>query len=433
VQSQKSGYESRRLALSLLEAVIVQGKPLDEALDAVCPASLAARDRAFAHAMAAAALRHKGEAEVVLRRHLARPLPRSSGPAPLILLLGAAQLLFLNAPPHATIDLSVTLANADAKAKHFARLINAVLRKVSAEGRSALAGLDATGLNTPAWLMKSWSSAYGEAAARAVANSHLAPAALDITVKGDHATWAARLGGTLLPTGSIRLAPPDAIASLPGYAEGAWWVQDAAAALPARLLGEIGGRRVLDLCAAPGGKTAQLAAAGAAVTAVDIAAARLERVAANLARLRLKAELVTADVLAMAPEALFDAVLLDAPCSATGTIRRHPDLPYLKTARQVDELAKLQGRLLAHASRFVRPGGLLVYCTCSLQPDEGEAQAEAFLRRQPAFQLVAVEPDEIGNQAHFITAAGDLRTLPSMRIGNAQGLDGFFAARFRRS
>jgi 16S rRNA (cytosine967-C5)-methyltransferase len=219
---------------------------------------------------------------------------------------------------------------------------------------------------------------------------------------------------------------------LPGYAEGAWWVQDAAAALPARLLGEVSGLRVLDLCAAPGGKTAQLAAAGAAVVAVDRSMERLERLGQNLARLKLGAEIVASDALDFSSSSPFDAVLLDPPCLSTGTIRRNPDIPHLKEEGQLQALAETQTRLLDHAARLVKPGGLLVYCTCSLEPEECELQAGSFLGRNPGFARMPVAPSEVANQSHFVNENGDLRTLPGHPVGPRTGLDGFFAARLKR-
>jgi 16S rRNA (cytosine967-C5)-methyltransferase len=432
VPHEKSGIASRRLGLSLLEAVLLRGETLDEALDAASGDTLGARDRAFAHAMAAAVLRRKGEAEAEVRAFVPKPLPKSSGPAHLILLLGVAQLLFLRAPAHAVIDLSVTLALEDPRARHFAKLVNAVLRKVATDGEGILADLDQALINTPSWLMKRWIKAYGEETAREIVLSHLSEASVDLSVKSDPAAWAERLGGTLLPTGSVRLAEAASIESLAGFKEGQWWVQDAAAALPVLLIGNVTGKRVLDLCAAPGGKTAQLAARGAQVTAVDVSASRLARLKDNLKRLGLIAELREADFMTMAPDAAFDAVLLDAPCSATGTIRRHPDLPHIKSAAAVAELAGLQARMLDHAAHFVSPGGLLVYCACSLQPEEGEMQAEGFLERKAQFVREPISAGEIGEQAQFINQKGNLRTLPFMPFGTAKGLDGFFAARFRR-
>jgi 16S rRNA (cytosine967-C5)-methyltransferase len=322
------------------------------------------------------------------------------------------------------------LAKQDKKAQHFSGLINAVLRKVAIDGKAALEGFDGPRLNTPDWLWEQWGAAYGEQAAHDIAASHLDEAPLDISVKARPEYWAEELKGELLPTGTIRLRSGDSnLQELPGFAAGEWWVQDAASALPAKLLGDIRGQSVLDLCAAPGGKTAQLASAGAVVTAVDDSLTRMNRMRENLTRLKLPATTLLADVLSLPTDALYDNVLLDAPCSATGTIRRHPDLVYLKSPQQLAGLASLQQKMLAHAARLVEPGGKLVYCTCSLSALEGERQVFNFLRAHGDFVLSSITSGDLAQQTQFITPAGLMRCLPSMAIGNSSGLDGFFAAR----
>ncbi len=432
VAEEAAGLVVRKLALDGLAQVLNPAVAFDEFLDS--HHGLAPRDRAFLHALIFTALRHKGEIEAVIAAFMAKSLPRKSGAVPLILLLGGAQLLFLDTPAHAAIDLSVRLAKQDHEARHFSGLINAVLRKIAIEGRNVLNGLDTPRLNTPDWLWTSWTKAYGPRQAAAIAKAHREEPPLDITPKSDAPGWAARLGGLALLGGSIRLAHHSgSIEELPGYADGAWWVQDAAAAMPARLFGEHSGKTALDLCAAPGGKTLQLGAAGARVTAVDISAQRLARLRENLQRTKLEAEVIVGDVLTFDLPEKFDAVLLDAPCSATGTIRRHPDLPYVKSPAQIKELEILQRRMLDKAAQLVRPGGSLVYSTCSLEPAEGEDQLARFLAANPAFSPVPIAPGEAGIESHFITAAGYLRTLPFMPIGAAMGLDGFFAARLTRN
>ena len=254
----------------------------------------------------------------------------------------------------------------------------------------------------------------------------------NVSVKAEPEAWAEKLGGTLLATGTVRLAAGGRVEALPGFSEGAWWVQDAAAALPARLLGNVAGKSVVDLCAAPGGKTAQLAAAGAGVTAVDLSGARMQRLRANLDRLHLEAELVEADAASWSPGRTFDAVLLDAPCTATGTIRRHPDILRLKRPEDVAALADIQTRLLDNAAKLLAPGGTLIYCTCSLQPEEGVEQVDRFLSRQPRFARRPIDPGESGIDPDWVTEAGDLRTLPFHLPGarpELSGLDGFYAAR----
>jgi 16S rRNA (cytosine967-C5)-methyltransferase len=309
-----------------------------------------------------------------------------------------------------------------------------VLRGISRDGLPDVLAEDPA-LDAPAWLMARWTRAYGAEAARAFAAAHRTEAALDLTVRADPEAWAEKLGAEILPTGSLRLLAKGAVPALPGYEDGAWWVQDAAAALPARLLGDVAGLRVADLCAAPGGKTAQLAAVGAQVTAVDVSPQRLERLAANLQRLKLSAEIVAADARAF-DAAPFDAVLLDAPCSATGTIRRHPDVAWLKRESDLGGLTALQAELLDAAARLVRPGGKLIYSVCSLEPEEGEGQIEALLARNASLRLDPIAPAEIGGVAGLITPAGTLRALPThMPHAEARlaGLDGFFAARLVRT
>ncbi|HLY58945.1 MAG TPA: RsmB/NOP family class I SAM-dependent RNA methyltransferase, partial [Stellaceae bacterium] len=311
-------------------------------------------------------------------------------------------------------------------------LVNAVLRRLSQEGPPLVERQDAARLNTPRWLWEAWSRAYGEQNARATALMHMREAPLDITVRTDPEEWSKRLEATVLPTGSLRRTAGGAIANLSGYGDGAWWVQDAAAAIPAKLIGDIQGKRVFDLCAAPGGKTAQLIAAGGNVTAVDRSPRRLTRLQSNLARLSLPAETVCADAAAWTPERKADAALLDAPCTATGAIRRHPDVPHLKTPDDVARLAAVQERLLAAAVDLLVPGGTLIYCTCSLEPEEGHIQVDRLLARGAPVVRKPVTPDELGGLSEIISPEGDLRTLPG-HLGDMDGIDGFYAARLIRT
>jgi 16S rRNA (cytosine967-C5)-methyltransferase len=312
-------------------------------------------------------------------------------------------------------------------------MINAILRRLAREGRERAARQDAPRLNTPDWLWQSWVMAYGEVQTRAIAATHLSEPPLDLTLKRevDAGRLAAELGAVRLPTGSLRLAHAGDVSALAGFAEGEWWVQDAAAALPVRLLGNVKDQRVFDLCAAPGGKTAQLAAAGARVVAVDRAPARLRRLKENLQRLSLGAEIIEADVCTWQPEAPADAVVLDAPCSATGTIRRHPDVARLKSPGEVRLLADVQKRLLVAALRMLKPGGLLVYCACSLQPEEGIEVIDSLFAEGFPVKKVPVFAAEFEGWDELLTTAGDLRTLPC-HLEGAGGMDGFFASRLRR-
>jgi 16S rRNA (cytosine967-C5)-methyltransferase len=432
-----AGLAARELAAIALAAILNRGRPLEEAFDAAANrvGPLEARDRAFARLIVMTVLRHKGELDAAVGAFLAKPLPADGGRISHILLSAAAQLLLLDTPPHAAISLAVDQCRAETKTQRFAGLANAVLRRVATEGKEKLAGLDPVALNIPAWMRTRWTKAYGEALAHDIAVASLGEAALDLSVKGDPEGWSGRLGGVALSTGSVRLPRPSRVEDLEGFADGAWWVQDAAAALPARLLGDVAGLRVADLCAAPGGKTAELAAAGAKVTAVDLSADRLSRLKENLARLALEAEVVEADVAAWDPGTPFDAVLLDAPCSATGTVRRHPDILHLKRKDDTSDRVALQRRLLERAVSLVRPGGLVVYCTCSLEPEEGADQIAAFLAANSGVARVPVAAGEAGIEADWLTSQGDLRTLPCHLVRpepGLSGLDGFFAARLTR-
>ncbi|MHA1164717.1 MAG: RsmB/NOP family class I SAM-dependent RNA methyltransferase [Alphaproteobacteria bacterium] len=430
------GLPARRAAVSLLTAILTKGQPLDDAL-VNSPASremlsMAERDRGLARAIVSTAIRHKGQLDAVLDAFIDKPLPKSSGPLREILLSAACQLLFLNTPAHAAIDLAVRQAKQDRNARHFDRLANAVLRRVASEGPALVKAQNGPRLNTPDWLWQRWVKSYGEETAQRIAQANMAGAALDLTVKQDPAAWAKRLNGIALDTGSVRLVSPGRIESLEGFEEGAWWVQDAAAALPARLLGDIAGKHVADLCAAPGGKSAQLVLGQARVTCVDSSKRRLVRLNENMARLGLDVTTVMADAAKWMPDEPFDAVLLDAPCTGTGTLRRHPDIAHLKGLKDLKKLAALQERLLRHAITILRPGGVLVYCTCSLEPEEGELQIKRLLDDNSHISIDPIGPDEVYGHDSWINEEGYLRTLPFDLVSDApesSGIDGFFAAR----
>ncbi len=425
---------ARALARDLLGAVLRARTPLDEALGAAKGlARLQPRDRAFARLLVTTVLRRLGQTDALIDHSLERPLKARHAEVRDLLRLGTAQLLFLGTPAHAAVSTTLDLATGPDTAG-YKGLLNAVLRRMSREGAELMAAQDAARLNTKKWLWESWAATYGEATARAIAEAHLAEPPLDLTPRDPEAAqvWAEALGATILPTGSLRLGPgAGEVAKLPGFAEGAWWVQDAAAALPARLLGDVRGKRVLDLCAAPGGKSAQLAAKGAQVTALDISEPRLARLRENLARLSLEAETLVADAREWRPDEPFDAVLLDAPCTATGTLRRHPDIAHLKGAKEVAKLTALQDRLLANAVQMLAPGGLLVYATCSLQPEEGAARIAALFAGGAPLERLPLRAEEIGGLAETITPEGDLRTLPS-HLAELGGLDGFYACRLSK-
>jgi 16S rRNA (cytosine967-C5)-methyltransferase len=425
---------ARVAAARAVAEALTLSRPLEERLAAdlmLHRGGLDPRDRALTRSIATVALRRLGTIRKALARRLEKGMPKRGGALEWTLIVATAQILFLDTPDHAAVDLAVKATQADPASAPFAALANAVLRAIARDRDAILASSDPLDDDTPAWLAQRWRSTYGEGVARAIALAHRSEPTLDLSVKSDASSWAERLGGIVLPTGSVRLDTHAPVVELQGYEDGEWWVQDAAAALPARLLRPGPGMRVVDLCAAPGGKAAELAAAGADLTTVDRSAERLKLLAANFERLRLRSEIVVADALTF-DSPPFDAVLLDAPCSATGTIRRHPDVTWIKRQGDLTPLIKLQAELLDRAIALTRPGGAIVYCVCSLEPEEGEAQIAAVLRRNPDARRLAITPEEIGGLAECVTPSGDLRTLPCHLWGDnprRSGLDGFFAAR----
>jgi 16S rRNA (cytosine967-C5)-methyltransferase len=432
---QAPGLASRRIAAEILEAVLGGKRPLDSELENnAALGTLSERDRALTRMLVSTILRRLGTLRHLLGGFLNRGFPEDAPRVGTALLLGAAQILLLEVPAHAAVDLSVRLVQDDRRDAHYAGLVNAVLRRVAREGQARLTSADAVAFDTPPWLMARWTKSYGADTARAIAKTNGQVPPLDLTVKSDPQTWATRLGARVLPTGSVRLIAHGPVSGLAGYGEGGWWVQDVAAALPARLLGDVRGRRVADLCAAPGGKSAQLASAGAEVMAVDRSASRLMRLRENIVRLTLAVETVAADA-AVWHSSPFDAVLLDAPCSSTGTIRRHPDIPWLKQEADLPALVALQQRLLDNAAALTKSGGTLVYCVCSLEPEEAEGAVDALLARHLELSRRPIEATEIFGMADWLTPAGDLRTLPchlpDPEPGMA-GMDGFYAARLQR-
>ncbi|MDG4879426.1 RsmB/NOP family class I SAM-dependent RNA methyltransferase [Mesorhizobium sp. WSM4935] len=436
-----AGLAARKAAARLLAAVIDARTPLDGLTDNEHGhpqyKALDGRDRALVRAILVTALRHRMTIAGLLAKRLEKPLPANATALSHILNVAAAQILFLDVPDSAAVDLAVTHAKSDPRTTRFSGLVNGVLRSLARAKDAELApALAATG-EAPQWFAERLTAAYGADKARAILAAHRHEAPVDFSVKTDPALWAERLGGIVLPTGTVRVEKLSAnVADLPGFADGAWWVQDAAASLPARLFGDIRGQRAADLCAAPGGKTAQLILAGASVTAVDTSKNRLARLKQNLDRLGLAADLVQTDLLDYRPEQLFDAVLLDAPCSSTGTVRRHPDVPWTKTVADVEKLADLQRKLLAHAVALVKPGGRIVFSNCSLDPLEGEELYRSFLAETPAAIDDPVGPGEFTGIDPFLTPEGTLRTTPAdLALGppGISGLDGFFAARMKRT
>lgn len=425
-----AGSAARSAALSLLRSVLENQRQLDETWSAeLAPGRplqrLSPRDRAFARLLVTTVLRRLGQIDAALKQCLDRPLNHGAKPARMPLRLMAAQLLFLDTPPHAAVDGAVRQLR---RLGRLSGLVNAVGRRLAREGAEILAGQDAVRLNCPNWLWQAWSTAYGEAAVRDMVAAMLEEPALHLSVRAVPEDWAEALQAEILPTGTLARGGGGRVEELPGYGDGDWWVQDAAAALPARLLGDVAGQRVLDLCAAPGGKTAQLAAAGGRVTAIDVSTGRLRRVEENLARLHLEAELIEADATQWRPSEAVPAILLDAPCSSTGTIRRHPDVWRLKAPGDVSHMAEIQDRLLDAAAAMLAPGGRLVYCTCSLQVEEGPERIAALLARNPDLARDPVTAEELPGLPQALTAEGDVRTLPH-HLG---GIDGFYIARLTR-
>ncbi|MFZ5738586.1 MAG: RsmB/NOP family class I SAM-dependent RNA methyltransferase [Pseudomonadota bacterium] len=440
--SEVPGLAARRIAADILDGVLQKRRMLDDQLEGPSAhpglKALSDRDRALMRRLVATILRRLGTLEGLLARLLDRGVPTDAPRAKSALLIGAAQILWMDVPDHAAVDLSVRLVQSDRRAAKYAGLVNAVLRRCAREGQPLVEELSGGTPDVPQWLLARWSAHYGADTARAIAQAISHEPSLDLTVKSDPAHWAARLHGEVLPTGTVRTLLQGSVRMLPGFAEGEWWVQDAAAALPVRLFGDLEGKAVADLCAAPGGKTAQLVSAGARVSAIDRSPARVARLRENLARLSLEAETGVADAAEWRGDATteFDAVLIDAPCASTGTIRRHPDVAWLKQESDIGALAAVQHRLLTKAVSLLRPGGTLVYCTCSLEPEEGEQAIVSLLDAEPSMRRQPINPAEVAGLSEIVTPDGALRTLPC-HLPHADprlaGLDGFYAARLVKS
>ncbi|MDP1630078.1 MAG: RsmB/NOP family class I SAM-dependent RNA methyltransferase [Caulobacter sp.] len=421
---EEAGVPAREAAVQFLEAALARRAGLDEVMATPATSRLAPRDRAFARALTMVALRRLGTIDRLLAPKFQRQPPDR---VITLLRLGVAQLFWLDVPDHAAVSTMVAIADKTKATRSFKGMVNAILRGLLRDGPPA----DDPEALAPPWLMSRWQAAWGAADARAIAATIANEPATDLTVRdpAEAAALAEQLDGEVLAGGSIRTPRRGDLAEWPAFDEGRWWVQDAAAAIPVRLLAVKPGETALDLCAAPGGKTLQLAAAGATVIALDRSADRLKRVAENLARTGLAAEVVTADARSWTDERRFDAVLLDAPCSATGTFRRHPDVLWIAAPGDIAKLAVVQSQMLDSAARRLAPGGRLVYCVCSLEPEEGEGQIQAFLGRRPEFALDPIRPGEGGAPEASLSPKGWLRMLPHHMAG---GMDGFFAARIVR-
>lgn len=431
------GLESRLVATTLITRIVDDGRNLDALCDrghGIKPfLRLEPRDQALVRAIAITALRQRNRIDFVLNKLMKRPPPKNARFLIHSLHVAAAQILFMEVPESAAVNIAVTGIGNDPRTTRFKSLANAVLRRMTREKTGLLEASNQVS-PLPDWLAKLLRTNYGKENTLRIASTVSREPLLDITVKSDASEWAKRLGGTVLPTGSIRLENSRPVTELEGYDDGNWWVQDAAAALPAGLVQAEKGAQVLELCAAPGGKTAQLAHSGFEVTAVDVSRPRLARLEENLKRLKLNAEIVEADILEWTPGRLYDAVLVDTPCSSTGTARRHPDVLWAKRKEDIPELAALQYRLVERAVTFLKPNGCLVFANCSMLKQEGEDLLGKLLQAFPQLRLSPVDASEIGGMSDLVNGQGALRSLPyhfpnekNPRMG---GLDGFFACRF---
>ena len=435
------GLAARQAAAALLGAVVDNRLALDGLLESdTAPAAWRTleniRDKALALAIVKSALRFRGTISNLIFSMLEHPLPDNARNVRHILHVAVAQIILLRVPESAAVNLAVEAANRDPQAKRYANLVNALLRRLIREGDAAFDVAKAKSLEAPEWLFQMLADDYGEHAAREILAINRSEAPLDFTVKSDAEMWAAKLGGIAINRNTIRLAHGQTpVPELEGFTDGVWWVQDAAAALPVQLLGDVTGRRILDMCAAPGGKTAQLAQAGADVTALDVSKNRLKRVAENMERLQLTANIIVGDARKHMPEMLYDGVLIDAPCTSTGTLRRHPDVAWTKTPDDVVQLARIQFELLDAAMRVTKPGGLIVYANCSLLKAEGEFLVKRWLKGRSDVEVERVTLERDASPSAYGDHDGFLRTTAlsfTHETAALSGMDGFFAARLRK-
>jgi 16S rRNA (cytosine967-C5)-methyltransferase len=425
---------ARQVALLLLDHVLGQKQPLDMALDNSGEfKSLPQRDRSFCRMLVSTVLRRLGQVDDLITKAEEKPGHKNLL-LQNILRLGVTQIMFMDVPNHAAVDTSVRIAELHGmdRQKGF---VNGLLRTIARIGKEWLARQDEARLNTPEWLLKIWIDDYGLKTAAQIARANLAEAPLDITIRDESERnyWASNLKASEVGNGTLRRIAGGPVHEIPGYDEGRWWIQDAAASIPATLFGDIKGQTVIDLCAAPGGKSSQLAARGADVIAIDRSAQRLKKLEANLQRLKLadRVQVIASDAASWQPKQPPQFILVDAPCTATGTIRRHPDVVHLKSMRDLESLVQTQMRILANAFKILAPGGVLVYCTCSLQKVEGEDQINYLLSQNPSAAKIAIKPEEIGGITEAVTENGDVRTLP-FQLAASGGIDGFFISRITK-
>ena len=422
----------RTLAADIMEDVIIRRTPFETSLSKGLQfRNLSRRDRAFCFNLVLTTLRRRGQIDDLINSCLERPLGTKGERAMILLRLGVAQIAFLDVKPYAAVDTSVKLAESR-KLVHYKKLINAILRKVAKEGVAVVQRQNAEKLNTPVWLWKTWKKVYGSAACYNIAKAHQTQPPLDITVKKDPEAWATKLSGTNIFGNTVRLKHGQYIEGLQGYSEGDWWVQDLAASIPVMLFGNVRNLCVADLCAAPGGKTAQLLSRGAKVIALDWSHRRVDILEQNMKRLKFEPNIIVEDACNWQPKQPLDAVLIDAPCSSTGTVRRNPDIFYTKTKKDVEKLVGTQIALIRAAQKIVKKGGVIVFSTCSLLPQEGPDLIESVLIEDKTLSRSPISAEELGLMPGSVTETGDLRTLP-FHYGNFGGMDGFYAVRLIRN
>lgn len=429
---------TRHLAVEIFDAVFRQNKGLEDEYSFCMERQekkqpLENRDRTFVRLLATVMLRRLGQIDDIIKHFLKHPLPDKAHYVQDILRISTAQLVFLDTPPHAAVSTGVSLVKQNKEFSGFSALTNAVLRRISQKGKQIAATQNPAQLNIPSWLYEKWEKEYGQENARKIADAGLQEAPLDFSVKTDHGLWAEKLQAVEMPTGTLRRAKPASIPSLPGFEEGNWWIQDLSAAIPARLFHSLNGKKTVDICAAPGGKTAQMLIAGADVTAIDVSAGRIKRLNENLNRLSLNARIICADARKWwtaegKNSEKFDAVLLDAPCSATGTLRRHPDVAWHRTPQDIGRLNKTQSELLETAVDMMTDEGELIYCVCSVLPEEGRLIIDTAVENG-LVERIALTTDDV--PAEMITKDGDLCILP-FYYETTGGCDGFFAARLKK-
>lgn len=433
-ETEEDSLVPRLVAVELLHTVLGQKQALDHALERSQDfKTLTVRDRGFCRMLVSTCLRRLGQIEDIITKASDQP-GRTSTQLAHVLRLGVTQILFMDVPDHAAVDTSVRLAEALDMGKQKG-LVNGILRTVTRSGQEWLSRQDASRLNTPEWLLKIWIEEYGLRIAAEIARANLIEAPLDITIRDESERnyWGSTFQASEIGIGSLRRPAGGRVSELEGFHDGKWWIQDASAAMPARLFGDLQGKHVIDLCSAPGGKTMQLAAQGAFVTALDRSAARLTRLRENLERTGLSesVSVVVEDAARWKPREAPHYILLDAPCSATGTARRHPDVLHLKSPQDVERLEQVQADILANAFDMLAPGGILIYCTCSLQKSEGEAQIERLLQTHTNASKIAIAPQEVGGISEIVTEDGDLRVLP-FHCAPHGGMDGFFVSRLTK-